>query len=212
MFFPKKSKLFETLNMQAAKIEEAVNLFQEMVRDFNNIENMAEKLKRVEDEADRLVHEIKMDVEKTFLLPIDKDDAQNLTEYFDNVIDNLEQTANRIHIYRIPKTDDILKGFAELIKKAVAQIRKGLDLIKNRKQNARDFIDCFQEIHTIENQGDYLHRSALEKLMNNQEENMACQNILLTIKTKEIYQTMEDTLDECEKIANLFEAIRIKYQ
>ena len=68
------------------------------------------------------------------------------------------------------------------------------------------------EIHTIENKGDYLHRNALEKLMNGSEQNNICQNILLTIKTKEIYQTLEDTLDECEKIANLFEAIRIKYQ
>lgn len=212
MFFPKKSKIFETLSAQAVKIEEAADIFQKMVNDFNDIEGMAEKLKIAENEADGLVHDIKVDVEKTFLLPIDKDDAQNLTEYLDNVIDNIEQTANRIHIYRIPKTDDVLKGFAELIKEAVTQIRKGLDLIKNRKQNTQNFIDCFQEIHTIENKGDHLHRNALEKLMNTLEGNNVCQNILLTIKIKEIYQTLEDTLDECEKIANLFEAIRIKYQ
>lgn len=212
MFFPKKSKIFETLNTQAIKTEEAVGIFQKMINDFNDIENMAEKLKIAENEADELVHNIKVDVEKTFLLPIDKDDAQNLTEYLDNVIDNIEQTANRIYIYRIPKTDDVLKGFAELIKEAVTQIRKGLNLIKNRKQNTQDFIDCFYEIHIIENKGDNLHRSALEKLMNTPEKNNIHQDILLTIKTKEIYQTLEDTLDECEKIANLFEAIRIKYQ
>lgn len=36
-------------------------------------------------------------------------------------------------------------------------------------------------------------------------------DILIIIKWKEIFQTLEDTLDKCEDIADLFERLKIKY-
>jgi len=169
-------------------------------------------LQTLEREADELVRRITDDIEKTFVLPLDKEDIADLTESLDDVVDNLEEAVNRLNIYNISKGNDALGDFSELIKQAAVQIHEGILMIKERRIASDDFASCGKMLHDLESQGDKLHRKVLENLMAGRFSFLINGNDCLSIlKWKEIFQTLEDTLDKCDDIGKLFARLRIKY-
>lgn len=211
MFIPKKSKTFDVLHQQAEMCEKAAQLFHKLANNWNQLKPISGQLEELEKQADELMHIVGEELEKTFILPFDKEDVKALADSLDDIIDNIEQTANRINIYKIPKSNEQIKDFADLIVKAVKQIHQGILMIKEHKLALKEFVLCYKELHNIENQGDKLHRKILESLMGPKKQNLNSSDILLVFKWKEIFQTLEDTLDKCEDVAVIFDRLRIKY-
>jgi predicted phosphate transport protein (TIGR00153 family) len=212
MFFPRKSKIFDELLEQSAIVKEVAQVFRNITRDWEQLEDGSSALQTLEGQADKLVHSITDDIEKTFILPLDKEDIAVLTESLDDVVDNLEEAVNRLNIYKIFKSNDSLRDFSELIEQSAAYIHKGMSMIKEGKIASDDFASCGKMLHDLESQGDKLHRKVLEDLMGNRSPSFLNGNDYLSIlKWKEIFQTLEDTLDKCDHIGKLFARLRIKY-
>ena len=212
MFLPHKSKIFDELCKQSSVVKEAAQVFDNIARDWKELKNASSALQTLERRGDELVHRITDDIEKTFILPLDKEDIADLTESLDDVVDNLEEAVNRLNIYNISKGNDALGGFSELIKQAAVQIHEGILMIKERKIASEDFAYCGKMLRDLESQGDKLHRKVLEHLMAGRSSSFVNGNDCLSIlKWKEIFQTLEDTLDKCDNIGKLFARLRIKY-
>jgi uncharacterized protein len=62
-----------------------------------------------------------------------------------------------------------------------------------------------QEIHRLENEGDRITRGALKNLFNGN--NAAPADV---VKWKDLYDLLEDTIDQCESVAEIMETIAIK--
>jgi uncharacterized protein Yka (UPF0111/DUF47 family) len=60
-------------------------------------------------------------------------------------------------------------------------------------------------VNSLENDGDRIEREALASLF---EGDTACTDI---IKWKDIYETLESAIDECEHVANVIESIVLKH-
>jgi predicted phosphate transport protein (TIGR00153 family) len=212
MFFPRKSKIFDELLKQSSIVKEAAQVFQKITLDWKQLKGGSSALQMLERRADELVHTITDDIEKTFILPLDKEDIAELTESLDDVVDNLEEAVSRLNIYKIAKANDALEEFSELIKQAAVEIHKGILMIKERKMASEDFASCGKMLRDLESQGDNLHRNTLEKLMGNHSSSFINGNDYLSIlKWKELFQILEDTLDKCDNIGKLFARLRIKY-
>jgi len=211
MFFPHKLKIFDELLKQSSIVKEATQLFHNITRDWGQLKNGALVLQTLERQADELVHRITDDIEKTFILPLDKEDIADLTESLDDVVDNVEEAANRLNIYKISKSNDALGDFSELIRQAAAQIHEGISMLKERKMASEDFASCGKSLSDLESQGDRVHRKVLENLMANRSSFVNRDDFLSILKWKEIFQTLEDTLDKCDSIGKLFARLRIKY-
>ncbi len=212
MFFPHKLKIFDELCKQSSIVKEAAQVFHNITCNWEQLKNGSSALLTLERQADELVHTITDDIEKTFILPLDKEDIAELTESLDDVVDNLEEAVSRLNIYKISKGNDALGNFSELIKQAAVQIHKGILMIKERKIASEDFASCGKMLRDLESQGDKLHRKVLENLMANRSSSFVNGDDYLSIlKWKEIFQTLEDTLDKCDSIGKLFARLRIKY-
>ena len=210
MFLPKKSKIFENLVKLSSIIEEAAQVFQKITHDWEYLKNGSEDLVTLESQADTIVHTITDDIERIFILPLDKEDIKELTDKLDDIIDGIEQAANRLYIYKILKSNKAIKEFSELILKAVQQIHQGILIIKEHKFHSKDFVAYQQKLHELENDGDKLHRKVLGDMMGKSSD-FNRNETLSIIKWREIFQTLEDTLDICEDIAINFDKLRIKY-
>ncbi|UCG80553.1 MAG: DUF47 family protein [Desulfobacterales bacterium] len=197
---------------QSSIVKEAAQVFQKITLDWKQLKGGSSALQMLERRADELVHTITDDIEKTFILPLDKEDIAELTESLDDVVDNLEEAVSRLNIYKIAKANDALEDFSELIKQAAVEIHKGILMIKERKMASEDFASCGKMLRDLESQGDKLHRNTLEKLMGNHSSSFINGNDYLSIlKWKELFQILEDTLDKCDNIGKLFARLRIKY-
>lgn len=211
MFLPKKSKIFDRLNDQSTLIKEAALAFQNLTEDWENMEKHCRKLNKIESQADDHVHSITDDIEKYFILPLDKEDIRELTESLDDVVDGLEQTANRIKIYKLPQSTKSIIAFAKLISKATEEVHKGVLLIKDHNMYTREYVEIYRSLHDIEGEGDALHRKILEDLMAEKTLDDREKTTLGVMKWKEIFDGLEYVLDKCEFIAIIFARLRIKY-
>lgn len=211
MFIPRKTKIFDALVKQSSIILEAVETFQRIVEDWSRLEEGSAALEKMEKASDELVHEITDEIESAFILPLDKEDIKRLTELLDDIMDNLEQVANRLNIYEIPDSNQALKDFSELVLQSTRKVHDGIMMIKDRKLTSQEFTSCIESLHELENSGDRLHRRILRDLMKGLSPEYDSGNPLSIIKWKEIFQTLEDTLDVCEDLAAFFGMLRIKY-
>ena len=64
--------------------------------------------------------------------------------------------------------------------------------------------DCIVAIHTLENEGDAIHYQALGYLFAEEKDPI---NL---IKWKEVYETLERSIDKCEDVSNVLESIVLK--
>ncbi|MEM2929773.1 MAG: DUF47 family protein [Thermoproteota archaeon] len=211
MFIPRKTRIFEELVKQSSIILEAVETFQRMVEDWSQLEEGSAALEKMERASDELVHEITDEIESAFILPLDKEDIKRLTELLDDIMDNLEQVASRLNIYEIPSSNQALKDFSELVLQSTRRVHDGILMIKERKLTSQEFTSCIESLHELENRGDRLHRRILRDMMRGLSPEYDRGNPLSIIKWKEIFQTLEDTLDVCEDLAAFFGMLRIKY-
>jgi predicted phosphate transport protein (TIGR00153 family) len=209
MFFPKKTNILEKLVQQSITLEKCAEVFSRIPKEWKKRDEICDELKQIESEGDKFVHIITDEIEMVFILPLDKEDIKELSEMMDDIIDFMEQAANRLKIYNVEENKEMLsslKEFAKLITRSVKQIRLCIELISARKIRGTEFPNNYKILHDIENEGDHLHRGILGELFRHH-----ANDALLIIKWKEIFGLLEDTLDRCEDVASLCERLRIKY-
>ncbi|MFC1585315.1 DUF47 domain-containing protein [Fibrobacterota bacterium] len=211
MFLPKKSKVLEMISAHASIVHNAAQLFQITVSDSGELEAGCHAMKKLENQADRMVQKITDEIERVFILPFDKEDVREITELIDDVIDNMEQTVNRIKIYKINTANECMGSLSKLLLEAVKQIRSNINLIEDSKIKSDEFAAGNRKIHELESRGDEVHRKILEDLFNNEIPGLNGNDPISIIKWKEIFQLIEDTFDICEDVAVVLERLRVKY-
>ena len=121
----------------------------------------------------------------------------------DDVIDLIWAGADRIEVFKLKEpmreaikmSKDRLKT-AEVMHKAVKKLKE---------KNYAHVQEYCIEINRLENTVDRGFRDALGKLFDD------VKDPILIIKWKEIYEHLEDASDRCEDVANILEAIVLKY-
>jgi len=213
MFIPKKSKTFDRLAKLASLARESAEILNSVAHDLNRLGSGCSALKTLEGEADQQVHAINEDIERFFILPLDKEDISELAESLDDIVDNLEQVGNRLEIFGIRKNNESLRRFCSLILEAVIQINESMVTLKERRTASSQFRVGYHNLQRLEDEGDQLHRNVLRELFHGGFEVQGADagDPISLVKWKEIFQTLEDTLDRCEDMAVIFSRLRTKY-
>ena len=147
-----------------------------------------------------MTHKIIGILDKTFITPIDKEDIYRLAMLLDDVIDYIENTSQRLIIFKISRIDSHIKNFTNVVLEIVKKIDHGLIEI-SKLTNMKEF---YIDVHTLENKGDEIYHNALAELFDKKD-------FVYIIKYKEIYEFLEEIIDKCEDIANVMESIVVKH-
>ena len=160
-----------------------------------------EAIKRLEHEADQVTHEVVNRLDRTFITPLDREDIHQLASDLDDVMDAIDGTARRAQIFRLGLAPAGVKQLAEVIQRMVAVLAEGVSRLKKGDDVMRFCVEAKQ----LEEEGDALYHDALGQLFEKERE------ALEVIKWKEIYDTLEQTLDQGEDVANVLESITLKH-
>jgi hypothetical protein len=187
-----------TLNVAAAK--ELIELFKS---DGDKRAFMVESIKRLEHEADGLTHEVITRLDRSFITPLDREDIHMLASRLDDIIDRIDGTARRVQIFRpgVPPQGIII--LAEVIGRSTEQMLEAVRVLDGSK--APVVIAACTQIKRLEEEGDFTYHEWLGRLFNEERDPISL------MKWKEIYDTMEKTLDQAEDVANVLESIAIKH-
>ena len=203
-FMPKEVKFFDYLNLQAENIVAATGYFKSILKNGVLDENSARKIHDLEHEGDTLSHEITDMLNRTFITPIDREDIYALANTLDDIVDMINSMANRIKLYKLDTNDEHMIMFADTIDQSTQALANAVKHMHDTKR-ARRVLDYCIEVNRLENMGDQIREKAIGRLFEIEKDPM------MVIKWKEIYEVAESTLDTCEHVAKVIEAILVKH-
>ena len=202
--FPKQENFFDYFEELANKIEEGSRLFLEMTENHDYSESKVAKLKEIEHEADIITHRTYEKMHTTFLTPIDREDIYALVNKMDSILDVIEATAIRVHLYKVKKHDDQIIKQAKILNEAITKVKSIVHAMRNMK-NSKMILDGCVEINTLENAGDVVLRTIMANLFENEKD------AIELVKWKDIFQLLEEAIDDCEDVSNIVEGIVLKH-
>jgi len=203
IFIPKDQKFFDHFEELADAIEKGSRLFLDILNNFEHSEAKLSTLKEIEHEADRITHIVFAKLHKTFITPLDREDIHALANKMDSILDIIEGAAVRMYLYAMKRPSKELIELALILDNAIGVVKRVVYALRHRK-NSNIIIDACVEIHSIENQGDYLLHQCIARLFQNEKDPFEL------IKTKEIYELVEEAIDTCEDVTNIVEGIVLK--
>ncbi|MHB8994841.1 MAG: DUF47 domain-containing protein [Armatimonadota bacterium] len=200
---PKEEDFFVLFQQMSDYAVEAAAALQELTDDFSRLDWAIKKLDEVEHASDDIVHEIVARLNTTFVTPLmmDREDIYRLAERVDDITDHLKGVVDRFKTYDIKEPTPLCRRMAGLLYQAASLLRDNMYALESLKPGCNPFCASINE---LENQGDALLKEALGALFR---ESADARDI---IKWKDIYEMMEEGLDQCEDAANLVEAVVVK--
>ena len=166
---------------------------------------LATRVKDLEHAGDELTHEIMVKLNSVFVTPFDREDIYRLASSLDDVLDAMEEAADRIVLYRL---DDLPKGISlqtdVLLRAAIATAAAmpGLEKLDSLKE-------YWVHVNSLEDEGDAAYRSLLRDLLA-PDDDVTPLDVLTVLKIKEVVETLEEAADAFETVANTVESIAVK--
>jgi hypothetical protein len=198
---PRDEHFFEMFAQLAQRITRSSTLLHQLFQNPGRLAEFEAAIKEVEHEADRLVADVNQRIDASFVTPIDREDIHLLATRLDNVVDLIDGTARRAAMFRITEARPHALALADVLHKAGEVIEAQVKDIKRPQKVA----EHGRRIKQLEEQGDAVYHEAVGKLFDEEQDNP-----IAVIKWKELFDKLEEAMDECEDVSNVLESISLK--
>ena len=200
---PREEKFFDMFDEAAAVLTRAAAKFLTLVTEFDDVAARSNELKHLEDECDEIVERIIQALDRSFITPFDREDIHSLATSLDDILDNMEETAHRLAVFRIERPTPEAIKLAQIIQECVLHLEYAIRHIRGLR-NVQGVQNHLREIGRLENEADKIYRDTDSALFANPPD------ILMLIKWRELYGWLEETVDACKDTALLISEIIIK--
>ena len=163
--------------------------------DLKTVENEISKVHKLENDADKLIHDMRNYLIKDFLPPIDREDIVILGHRLDDVEDYIDEILINFNILNIESVREDALEFASLLIEASEAVKEALEFFKNFKK-VEPIKEKVIAINILEDKGDRLYEKVMKKLYSEEK------NAIEIIKWTTIYDCFENAMDACESIAD----------
>ena len=192
--------LFEGMSRHAIQSAEHLRQF---AKSYPDTEGWLQKIRDEEHAADELAHQALERLDRTFITPFDREDIHALIGNLDDIIDDVDALAKRFPLFHIKAMDPLFERQTEVLVQATVVLSDAVHrLRKSRKLS--ELSDALIDLHAKESQGDDNHHAALSRLFEGDTPPLE------VIKWKELFDLVEDAIDNCEDAGNTLERILLK--
>ena len=198
---PKDEKYFERFTELAIRIDEAAKILSRFFEGQAAVGAVADQVKRLEHECDEISHEILRGIDRTFITPIDREDIHQLAVRLDDVIDLIDGTVRRLSLFKIAAPTSLSRSLSKLVVQTTGELVEAVSRLRKQKGVMERCI----RIKQLENEADVVYHDAIASLF--AEELPAIE----VIKWKDVYDTMERTVDSCVVVAHVLESVVLKH-
>jgi predicted phosphate transport protein (TIGR00153 family) len=200
----KEDVFYDLFDGTMEKALEAANALVDLLEDYTDVETKIAHLKDIEHECDLHVHKVLKALNASFVTPIDREDIYMVAKEMDNIVDTIEEVANRFVLFHVTTIREEAKVMSKLIVECVFELKCLVNELRVMKRS-KILKDKIIEVNRIENVGDVVYRNAIKGLFEKET------NAIELIKWKQIYELMENSLDSCEDVANIIEGVIMKH-
>jgi uncharacterized protein Yka (UPF0111/DUF47 family) len=194
--------VFELFEESGRNVQRSTLLLRDLLVDYPERADLARDLLLCEQEGDRITHDIihRLTGGRFGRPPIDPADGHLLATTLDDIVDFAEQAADELSLYGVEAPMEQSNLIADVLVGAGEQVAHALRCLRSGSEMAPHLV----EIHRLENEGDRLSREAVASLFATGIDPM------VVIRWKDIFETLEQAIDACEKVAHVLEGITLK--
>ena len=168
-----------------------------------NLRQEADVIHEIEHAADLKKHDMMSQLLREFLPPIDREDIVNISHVLDEIVDLIEEVVLCLYMNDIQKCRPDVQPMVALIAKQCEELRKLMAEFENYKKSDK-LLQSIIVINTLEEEGDRLYLEAMRNLK------LTCSDPFEMIAWRDIYSSLEDCSDACEKVADAVEEVVMK--
>jgi len=205
---PREVKFFDLLETQSQAVVRGAKLLQECLESKSSTDEIYLASKRIHDvehEGDELVHRLMERLNKSFITPLDREDIYELTSRLDDVLDYVDAVAKRLVTFKVSSVTSHAIELGRIIVRSSEEVAVGIALLRDLSKSEAIIRQC-AKINQLENDADQVMRDALNDLFDG-----GARDALEVIKWKDLYEHLEIATDKCEDVANIIEAVLVKY-
>ena len=198
---PKTTEFFVLFAQAGENALEVARLVERRFREHPNSDISHEEVKAAETAGDTITRDLITLLNTQYLTPFDREDIYQLTTRIDDVVDNLDEASDLLGLYGVEMPTPHAVEQCAIIVKAVESLSVACANLKGMRGVQQALID----LKSLEDQGDGVLRDALASLFRDDGIDP-----LIVIRWKDIYESLERSLDACETAANVIGNILVK--
>lgn len=198
--FSRDEGFFDHFRQLAEHIGTSAVLLKKLFDNLPQAASIAAEIKKVETEGDQIVHSINQRIDTSFVTPLDREDIHLLAKRLDNVIDIINGVARRVVMFRVIHSRSGGAQMADVLVRAAKEIQVSIGDIAKRQR----MLEHSKAVKVLEEEGDVLFAQSVGALF---VEEMPAIEVL---KWKEVFDALEEAIDECDDVSNVLESIALK--
>jgi predicted phosphate transport protein (TIGR00153 family) len=200
---PKDTVFFDLFENIANRVVSSAQHLHKLAMVFPSVDAQIQMIRKEEHEADNLAHAALDRLDRTFITPFDREDIHELVGNLDDIVDQIDALAKRVPLFHVKTMEPEFVKQTEVLLAATIAVGEAVHrLRKSRKLS--ELSDKLIEIHSHESAGDDIHHAAMSKLF------AGGMEALEVVKWKELYDYIEQAIDDCEDVGNTLERIVLK--
>jgi predicted phosphate transport protein (TIGR00153 family) len=194
---------FELFSASAENLRVAVELLQDLVSDYRDVELKARRIQEREHEGDTITHEVIQRLNTTFITPMDREDIYTLATALDDVLDAVDAAADLFVLHHIEGPLPAMIQQVDVLLRAAKQTEQALAALPSLDRGRLE--PYWIEINSLENEGDRLYRRAVADMFGGDHKAMD------VLRWKDVAEALEEALDGLENVANVVESVVLKH-
>ena len=185
-------------------VQRVAILLRELLVDYPEHAELAADVRLAEQEGDRITHDIIHRLNGSGgggRAPFDATEGYQLATALDDIVDHAEHAADCLGLYAVEAPMEQAVEMADVLVDSAAQVARALEALRAGAELGPSLV----EIHRLENDADRISRAAIASLFVNGVDPM------VVIRWKDIFETLEASVDACETVAHVLEGITLKH-
>lgn len=202
---PREDAFFELFERHSQRIVGAAEALERLLAG-HDVEANAERIVRLEDEADDITREVLQAVRRSFITPFDRGDIKDLIQSMDDAIDMMHKVVKTVRLFGLTHFDPGMQEMGKAVVQAAHLIAGAIPLLDRINANAAELGAIAEEVMRVEGHSDQLHEDGLRDLYRRHGMN----DVMAYIVGSQLYGDLEKVLDRFEDVANEISGIVIE--
>ena len=181
-------------------LERTAELMRDLLASWPEDRELADEITTLEHEGDRITRTIAQRLHRSGMSPSDRNDIYSLASAIDDVVDDIEEGAQELAVYRIEAPMQQAQELADVLRDSGRALARSLRSLRENEDTQEDLA----HIRRLEQEGDRIYRQSLAALFDGGIDPM------LIIRWKDVFGILEDAIDRSRGAANILQGIIVK--
>ena len=193
-------KLIAALGEITFQLTFAVGKLSELLNNPDDAK-LGEEIRRAKSEGQRLVHDVSITIDKSFITSMDLEDIHLIAHRLADVLDVVGGASWRATAFRIHEVRPDAVALAQILVRAVKEL---VEAIRGMREPKLVLAQCVL-IKRLEEEADLVYGAALGQLFNETDP-------VVVLKWKDVYDRLERAVDRTADVGEALEGFAIKHK